>query len=271
MSCGPDASSLVRRCEFVGGPSRGLGHERTGGVCPDVPPVSQTATTFTPVPGNDLARMTALQPTRPARPHGRPQRRLTERASAGPKRFAVTSAENEYDYACQEPVNGFDLDGAKMYLGDEHASSAGGIVVPGGGPGGRGVPAGHGGGGKSRDILAEIADGLSSLTGGRSLQITLGGAFGGGFVCSFVIGDWQVGCGVSAGLDREASITFVRKKHAPGCWARGQASVGAGGISLEGSIEARKHRGATSTSAVLNPFVGIGSKAGASIDVICYS
>jgi hypothetical protein len=48
-------------------------------------------------------------------PHRGPLRRPAERSTAVARRIAVTNAENAYDYAGQDPINGYDLDG--MCLG----------------------------------------------------------------------------------------------------------------------------------------------------------
>src|SRR5438874_2266525 len=48
---------------------------------------------------------------RASRPHGGPQRRPIARSSPGRSLVGVTSAENFYDYANQDPVNGYDLAG----------------------------------------------------------------------------------------------------------------------------------------------------------------
>lgn len=46
-----------------------------------------------------------------SRPHGGPQRRPTERSTLDRSWLAVTNAENNYDYANQDPINAYDLSG----------------------------------------------------------------------------------------------------------------------------------------------------------------
>jgi hypothetical protein len=61
------------------------------------------------------------------RPHGRLQRRPTQRSCPGKTSFAVTSAEYFYDYAGQDPVNGFDLSGT---LNVDQSGNEAGISSP---------------------------------------------------------------------------------------------------------------------------------------------
>jgi hypothetical protein len=76
-------------------------------------------------------RTSSAPTTRPrwgsARPHGRPQRRPGQASRQRQALVSETTAEYFYDYAAQDPINAYDLDGDSVVFPPDHNPTGGGL------------------------------------------------------------------------------------------------------------------------------------------------